>query len=527
MAVKRHPWLERVVNPLVISTMMGCIATALVELITLFSPGWSGTYLTVGCVLAALEATYSHRLSQTRKLRGGDLTRFRLAEIATILVLLKVGSYVGRSWVDILAEIRVWPRDLLALLNAETVASSLVVLWCWLMATLTMQDLERIGDPLDSFRDRVPASHAVLDRIFGGGLTLLIITGITRIGLEELLNFERPSVPGLILNVLVYFLLGFVLIGQAEFLTLDRQWSARQIKISPTLPRRWTRYSLVLLVLVAVIAFMLPTGYTMGLLDVAGSVLTAIAYVARLAWELVAFLVLLVAWLLTLLFSSQGEPPPPPDLGSVEPPAVTTGADVAGTPGWIEILRSFLFWAVVLGAIFYVLRTYLRDHPEIVRALLTFRPIRFVRDILLALWRRLTRAAKTIGERLPRSLPLLRRPGKQRQRGLLRFFRLSALSPRERTLYYYLSILRRAGRAGFPRGPSQTPYEYDDSLQPHLEQAQQEMDLLTGDFVEARYSHHPIDQEREGQVRTRWKRVRAAVRALRIAREPEQNGKRE
>ena len=41
------------------------------------------------------------------------------------------------------------------------------------------------------------------------------------------------------------------------------------------------------------------------------------------------------------------------------------------------------------------------------------------------------------------------------------------------------------------------------------------MDLLTDDFVEARYSPHPIDQKRESQVRTRWKRVKAAMRSLR------------
>jgi hypothetical protein len=67
---------------------------------------------------------------------------------------------------------------------------------------------------------------------------------------------------------------------------------------------------------------------------------------------------------------------------------------------------------------------------------------------------------------------------------------------------------------GLPRKPSQTPYEYDDSIKPHLDQAQQEMDMLTDDFVSARYSSHPVDQERERQVRARWKRVRAAVRSL-------------
>jgi hypothetical protein len=122
--------------------------------------------------------------------------------------------------------------------------------------------------------------------------------------------------------------------------------------------------------------------------------------------------------------------------------------------------------------------------------------------------------AKNIAEHIPHGLTLRRQRGKPAPGKASRFFRLGALSPRERTLYYYLSILRRAGEQGFQRKDSQTPYEYDNALEPYLPQAQQEMGLLTDDFVEARYSPHPIDQKREEQSRSRWKEVRAAVRAL-------------
>jgi hypothetical protein len=512
--VRQRSWLWKVFNPLLVSTMMGCIAIAVVDLLTLLAPAWSGAYIIVGCVLAALEAGYSRSLVRARKLQGNELTRFRLAEIAAILVLLKIGSYVGSSWSDIWAEISIWPTDPLAILDVETMISSLLALWSWLMVMLTMHDLERVGDPLEYDRHRVPASQAILDRMFGGGILLLIVTGITRIGLERLLDLERAPVPGMILNVLAYFLLGFVQMGQIHYLSLDRQWNTRKIKTSAKLPRRWARYSLGFLVLVALIAFLLPTGYTLGLLDVARTILGVLVYVVEFGLQLAFYLMLLIFWLLLLLLAPNRERPPLPEIEPIDPALPPSPGSVGG-PDWLEMLRSFLFWTVVLGAIVYVLRTYLRDHPEIVRSLLSFGPIRFVYNILRALWRRLTHAAATISQRLPRDLLRRRRGQRGPSRDLFRFFRLGALSPRERTLYYYLSILRRAGHVGFPRRHSQTPYEYDDVLKPHLEHAQQEMDLLTDDFVEARYSPHPIDQKRESQVRTRWKRVKAAMRSLR------------
>jgi hypothetical protein len=163
--------------------------------------------------------------------------------------------------------------------------------------------------------------------------------------------------------------------------------------------------------------------------------------------------------------------------------------------------------------VFYVVRSYLRDRPELLEALLTQRPIRALRGFLIALWRRLVGLAKAASERIPRRLSL-RQARRGSSEASFRFFRLGALSPRERILYYYLSILRRAGQQGFPRQRAQTPYEYDDTLGPHLPQAQQEMNLLTQAFVEARYSRHALDREQARGVRGDWQKVKAALQAL-------------
>ncbi|NIO71066.1 MAG: DUF4129 domain-containing protein, partial [Anaerolineae bacterium] len=151
--------------------------------------------------------------------------------------------------------------------------------------------------------------------------------------------------------------------------------------------------------------------------------------------------------------------------------------------------------------------------PEMLQALTSLGPIHALRDFLMAFWRRLVGLAEAASERIPRRLLLQRAP-----RGLseapFRFFRLGALSPRERILYYYLSILRRAERQGFPRQRAQTPYEYDATLAPHLPQAQREMAQLTEAFVKARYSQHVIEPGQARRVRVDWQRVKAALQAL-------------
>jgi hypothetical protein len=250
----------------------------------------------------------------------------------------------------------------------------------------------------------------------------------------------------------------------------------------------------------------------MGFLETAGNALLILAMITRFIVNLLVFLVTLPLWLLLRLFNQENTAPPipPVPLNEVEEPQVPPAT---GAPPWFDVLRSLVFWLVALGVVFYIVRSYLRDHPEIRQALSSLWLFRALSGLLAALWHRLTGLARTVGERIPRRLIRRRRAGESTGRAF-RFFRLGALSPRERTLYYYLSILRRAGQQGFQRKDSQTPYEYDATLEPHLPKAQQEMGLLTDDFVEARYSPHPVEQEKEKEARVRWKKVRAAVRAL-------------
>jgi hypothetical protein len=344
---------------------------------------------------------------------------------------------------------------------------------------------------------------------------LFIITGLSRLRIASLLDLSRPSTPGLVLNVLIYFLLGLVLMGQTQYTTLHRRWRAQSIKVTGKLSTRWVRYSLVFIGLITLVVFLIPTGYTMGFLEAAGSAFILLSRIAQLILGLLAFIISLPLW---LLMSLLGRDTPSPSLPMPPPQPVQPEKAPAASLPWFETLRSLVFWIVALGIVFYVIRSYLRDHPQMREALSSLWLFRVIHGFLTALWRSLTGMAKAVGARIPRRL-LLHRRERAPHEPAFRFFRLGALSPRERTLYYYLSILQRAGQQGFRRKDSQTPYEYDAVLEPNLPQAQQEMNLLTDDFVEARYSPHAIDHEREREVRARWERVKAALRTLKRRKE--------
>jgi hypothetical protein len=213
-------------------------------------------------------------------------------------------------------------------------------------------------------------------------------------------------------------------------------------------------------------------------------------------------------------------PAPQPQLPAFDPPV--QGAEGGGATGWFEIAQALLFFAIVMGGIFYVVRNYLRDRPELAEALFALRPIQLLRRGWTALWQWLRswaiRAQQTVGEHLSRRISRRFSPD-----GLSklpsRFFRIEALSTRERVLYYYMSILRRADRQGYPRQGHQTPQEYSVTLKPNLPEAEIELESLTEAFVEARYSQHEVKPEQGQRARASWERVRAALRGLKRRRE--------
>jgi hypothetical protein len=512
--VKSRLWAELLLQPLAVGIMVSCIALSVVELIHLYLADWNTTLLLAGCILGALAANYSYSLIRARIVYGEDIFKFRLVELSTFFILLKIGSYAGDSWRAIWADIRTWPSTPWNLFDAETLVAFGLACCSWYAATQTAVDVQRLGEPPDHDRDYVSPLDSLASRFFVGGVALLIFSGLTRLGIAFLLDLRHPPVPGMVLNVLIYFVLGLILLGQVRYVLQRQHWQDQGAKIAAPLHSRWVRYGMALIGLAAVIAFVLPNSYTYGLLEMAAIVLDALYNVLGLISMVLSLLCYWplsgLAWLLGGLLDLEiSEEPPPTELPFGE------GTAPGASWPWFEIIKSLVFWVVLVGISFYVLRSYLQERPGLLRALAAFGPIRALRRLWLALRQSLGNWGRVVRQRLPRQWPRLpwrRLPGWVGTP--FRFFRLGALSPRERVMYYYLSIVRRAGQQGFPRRASQTPYEYDVSLEPHLPQAQQDLASLTEAFVEARYSRRAVEPSWAGRVRAHWEKVRAALQSL-------------
>jgi hypothetical protein len=512
LAVKRGTWLEVVLHPLLIAAMLGCIAISAAELVQLLVPDIPATYLVGVCAVGTLEASYSFRMLRAGRSMGGtNVIRFRAIEMIVLLIIVKIGAYLGDSWSAVVADVLAWPRDPLAFFDLDTIVGFSFAFFSWVVATDTADDLTRIGEPPEHDRGYVPPLQSLTARFFWGGALLMILTGLRSVRFESLLDPQRLSISGPVLSVLIYFLLGLVMLGQIHLARLHRRWRAEGIPMQPQLAGRWVRYGLIFVTLVALIAFLLPTSYTAGILDVVAGVLQLIGAVVWIIFGLLLYPIIMLLYYLTRHSSWPVEPPSPEDL--LPPPQLRPGGAGGGAPAWLSVVRSFVFWAVMLGFAFYVIRAYLRDRPELVQSFRRVRPFDLLLRLVSALWRRMRGWARAVNERFPLRLSL--RPDQRAPAAHLPgFLRLSGLSRRERIWYYYLSILRRARDRGVPRRTSQTPYEYSQTLGSRVSDVEQEFEQLTQAFVEAKYSRHTVGHEHERRVRHIWRRVRAALRAL-------------
>lgn len=501
------PWIRNIVQPLVVGVMVGSIAYAAAQFLHLLYPGWSRLYFIVTPVLAALLGHSTNRIAQRRRISGGERLRFQIVELALMFVVLKLLGYLDNTLPEIWAEIRAWPQDWLMIFDTRTMIAFALSTAAWYLGWSTVDDLEEFADPfIYQGRDFNRPVQRIIRRFFVGGALLLLFSGAAYTEYIALLGVERRRAPGLALNALIYVLGGLLLVGQLRLGRLVRVWRAQRTRFTSRLSRHWIRYSLILLGVVLLIAFLLPTGYTLGFMDLVSLIVTIVTYILSILY----FLLLLPLAFLISLFTKDMErvaPPSPPTRPNVEP--ATPAAESAPAP-WLEVLRSVVFWVVIVGVLVYIVRSYLRDRPDLWQTLRRFRPVRWLEGIWTTLRRWWRGLREEVREQVSRVVKRLRRararvniPGLGRRRGE---------SLREQIFYHYLNTLDRAEAEGYPRQASETPYEYRQHLAPELSDAEPEIAELTETFVEARYSTHPLSDEALDRLRAAAQRIQDALR---------------
>jgi hypothetical protein len=487
--------------------------------------GWQGDYYPWLIFLLAVESLYTVQVIRRRMLDPFDIEwwLYRGSEWVVITLLMKLLLYFVNGFEPFLADLRSWQENFSLFFDYELL---FLLISGWLLWGITgtfEADLFRLQtrpsdtmweDAGDFELDRLATRQQIFSRIFGLGIVMVIMAAMVRQDIEMIFG-KNPGPHTQVWYALVYFGLSLALMSQTQFAQLHGRWYWERIQISPGVARRWFWASLVLMVGLIGLVFLLPTGYSVNLLELVRLALNLAAYALFLVFSLI--LTVITTLLLPLLAllgigNRTGEEAAAPfDFDLPMQPALP-----GGEIPWLEVLKSLLFWLVFIGGAILAGGQYLRQNQELWSAIRRLRLVQWVGRAWdwLRLWLKQANRElnQTVGRGLAAARQRLQRQTAFRPAGA---FSLRRLSPRERVIFYYLALVRRGGEQGLERQVSQTPYQYAETLRTSLPEAvQPDLSGITGTFVEARYSQHPVDAQQVGITRQAWEHLRAALRHI-------------
>ena len=506
---------------LLIAFMMVCLAVSIQHLAQRIVPGWKPAYIPWLAFVLSLEAMHSRR--EVR--READLITsrlvYRLIEWVVIALVVKLTLSISQGLDQLVAELPLWREDFFTnFFDGEYVFVLLVCFIIWSISggysgLLLKLEGDKFLLELDIeagiFSDRTAVRRQLAGRIFFIGMVMVLFTALVRWDYQSLWG-GRPVSTYSLSYVMLYFLFGFGLITLTHFAARRALWALDHIPLSNTLGRRWLVYSLLFLLGVTLLAFILPTGYSMGLL-------ATLAYLFNFLFGMISFLFYLLSlpfiYLLNLFFNltnidEQVEMPPPREYTPWQTPL--TGA---GPIPWWEALRSILFWALFIVITSYAFFIFFRQNQYLLRGLSKIPGWKY----LVAVWRWLSstfaRASSQTRNLVTGAMNRLRlRRDAASSRSSSGFVNPRRLSPRQQILFFYLMMLRRGQESGIPRHPAQTPFEYEARLENDLPELDADLKSMTEAFVEARYSRHMISPDRARLVHNYWERIKRALRSL-------------
>ena len=511
-----YRWNDRLatlINHLLVSLMLASVVVTITQLVEYLSPGWKGTYLVVAVFIFTLEGMYTRRLMEHEFVFSREWFLFRGTEWIVIIVLLKLVIYAVRGFDRLWADIPLWRQDFLQnFFTPEYFFSLFIVALCWILGTLFSGELVKLeGDEKLLLSDedpgiyvqRVEVRQKLVDLILIIGGIMIFIASFVRLDWDALWQGRDP-LRAPVYNILLYFVLSLVLLSLTQFSILRVGWIMERTPVSRNLVSRWFIYGLAFLAVLAIISSLLPTRYSVGLLDI-------LAMLFALLSALVSLLVFLVFtpifFLMSLLAAmtgkeQSGEPPKLPQFPV--PPA--------GAPAGPELIKSLVFWLVFIGVIGFSIYYYLQQHKEVVESLRRIPLLRWLIDGLgwLRNWVQGVNRGIAAAVQAGRSRMARRRVASSV--APWHFVNLRKLSPRQRVMFFYLAMVRRSGEQGLPRQPFQTPYEFSSTLTAQLPDVEGDVSSLTEEFIEARYTQHEITPEHAGAVQSYWERIKRALR---------------
>ncbi|HSQ27141.1 MAG TPA: DUF4129 domain-containing protein [Anaerolineales bacterium] len=519
-----------------------------------FFPGWNGIYFAPVAFITALDGMLSYRRLRHTGFPDKEWILYRFSEWIVILLLLKIGYYLTHTPQAFLMDLnyltnRLWGN----LFSGEFIFSIVVMMVVWmfsgrfadLLGTLEVDEaLLRVEQESGIYEMRSQAREGLVSLLLTMGVIMVLITSL--LGTEAQVDWrENSALRSGVTNLLAYFFLTLFLFSLSQLNLLSTTWIREGLTIRSELVRNWLVTSAVVILFLAVLAGILPTGYSIGLLNVLHYLVTVImAMISYLIFFISAPFFMVVAFLASIFnFSSAEMLEQPEPVLDLPPPPV----DTAPLP-WLELLKSILFWLILVGMLAFAVYYYLHENQALWSGLKRLALFRRLAYILRWISEKLSRANQTIQEQVQHGWQAIRSRFQSREFSQIPSrLNLRRLSAREKVFFYYLAMLRRSSERGPARQPWQTPYEYLHELvvsyqtrhhashQAGLEQLElgihQDPDssleaagtqewladtqALTEYFMQARYSTQPVSAQDASMVKRIWDRLRKVFRKQR------------
>jgi len=509
----------------ILAAMLVCVSVTYTQFLTWISSGMGGLqwqHLPFLAFLVGMEVILTRPV--VRELEGRERWIYHFAEWITFAVLLKFVLYFIHGFGNLPVDLPRWQENFLTFFEGEYIPSWILLMMVWLIGRATANDIAALNiDPTDLdwefgklSNSRSTIRGGLVSRLLWTGIAIVVLAAGMRVNIGAALGTAAMQEP--VLNIMIYFFLAIILFSLTQFALLSGRWFWHQTPTSPHLAHSWLRYGLFCFALLAIISFILPTSYSMGLLETLNFLLNWIIAALIFVFQLIF---LPIIWLLSLSGCMRQSPDQAlentPSAALLPPPPPSTPIP------WLELLQSVLFWGLFILIIAYALIQFIRQNPQLA-GMLTRLPVlawigsfcRWLSDLIKGASSQVVVAMKEARQRL-----FTARGGSlsRQVRGWLNF---RQLDPRQQIVFYYLRLIERGEPHGLKRKASETPYQYARVLRENLPEVQEDITGLTETFLEARYSNHLVGELQTSRVQRFWRNI---TRSLEHLRKPETKSK--
>lgn len=517
---KQTQSLILLISRIIVSLMMGCVAVSVLQLASRINPGWSGNYLVILVVFISLERllTFNH----INNLDRGPRFAYHIAEWVTFAFGFRLLLMIKSSSGDLVGYLAQFTVNIASIFTGEFVIGMTILAVSWLLSGSFIADIEELTyEELDLKWElgilenrRQSARESCKNRTLWLGLVMLFVAVLTRLDVKALFGpYEALQAP--VLNIMAFFLCGLALFCLMQFHVLQGRWIWQHISVPPSIGKSWIKYSVIFIAVVILLAYLLPTRYTFGLLDLVRFTISAIISIVLLITSLV---MIPFGWLLSLIPRNQSieEPIAPTEIAPIIPQAPASQPDPT-----LQMIQTILFWSVVIGLIIFSVIYYVKANAQAVKTIRISAPAAWLKTILANLMNWFRGGARIISRAASfayiRFKNLTQKP-KLRTRIPLPNF--GFLNPGQKVIFFYLKFLERARQNGIRRLPYQTPCQFQKQFIQALPSISAEVQNLTQVFQQAKYSDRKLSSLDSDRARQAWNRIAKSLKSYNVPASP-------